>query len=165
MNFSARLLPLLLAALTLPASQVVFPGCATIIDGPTQKVNVKTEPVGAQVFVNGRLVGQTPVTAVVSRWGMHRVRIELAGYKPLDLPLEKKFNDYAGDNIFIGGVWIVVDAVTGAIFRLDVPVSKRAELHPESEYAGAIFSQTVLNISTTLKPDPNARRIGQLERE
>ena len=163
MSFSARLLSLLYAALTLPLSQLVFPGCATIIDGPMQKVHVQSEPVGAKVFVNGHPIGNTPATVVVSRWGMHRVRIEMAGYKPLEVSLEKKFNDYAGDNVFLGGVWIVVDAVTGAIFRLDVPASKRAELHPESEYAGAIFSQTVLNISTTLKPDPAARRIGQLE--
>jgi hypothetical protein len=165
MNLLARQLPLLLAALTLPLSQVLFQGCATMIDGPTQKVHVNSEPAGAKVFVNGRPIGNTPATAVVSRWGMHRVRIEMAGYKPLEVSLEKKFNDYAGDNILLGGVWIVVDAVTGAIFRLDVPADKRAELHPGSQYAGAIFSPTILTISATLKPDSTARKIGQMQRE
>jgi hypothetical protein len=80
MSFSTRLLPLLLAALTLPVSQLVFPGCATMIDGPMQKVNVKSEPAGAKVLVNGHPIGNTPVTAVLSRWGMHRMRIEMAGY-------------------------------------------------------------------------------------
>jgi hypothetical protein len=164
MSFSARLLPLLYAALTLPLSQVVFPGCATIIDGPTQKVYVESEPAGAQVFLNGHPLGGTPVTAVVSRWGMHRVRIEFAGYKPFEIPLEKRLNNNAADNVFIGGVWIIVDAVTGAIFRLDVPVSRRAELRVGGQYPGAIFSQTTLTISTVLKPDPAARRIGRLER-
>src|SRR4051812_4496644 len=121
MTLRPRLLPLLLAALALSLSQAFFQGCATWIDGPTEKVYVKSQPAGARVLLNGRAIGQTPLTAVVSRWGVHRVRIEMAGYKPFDVPLQKTVNDYASGNLFIGGVWIVVDAVTGAIFQLEVP--------------------------------------------
>lgn len=164
MTLPARLFPLLLAALALPLSQVVFPGCATLVDGPTQKVKVNTEPAGAQVFLNGHPVGKTPVTAIVSRWGMHRVRIEMAGYKPLELPLEKKFNAPAGYNIFIGGVWIVIDAMTGAIFWLDVPDNRRAELDKDKTWQAFRLGNPVVTIFTTLKPISGARQIGQLER-
>jgi len=163
MKFPARLFPLLLAALTLPLSQMVFQGCATVVDGPTQKIRVKTEPVGAQVFVNGHSVGHTPVAAVVSRWGMHRVRIEMAGYKPFEIPLEKRFNQAAGCNVFIGGVWIVVDALTGAIFWLDVPENRRAELNPVKDWRPFTLGNPDVTIFTTLKPIPGARRIGRLE--
>lgn len=158
-----RLLLLLLAGLTLPLSQVFFQGCATWIDGPTEKVHVKSQPAGARVLLNGRAIGQTPLTTRVSRWGMHRVRIELPGYKPFEVPLQKTVNDYASGNVFIGGVWIVVDVVTGAVFQLEVPPDRKAELLKDQEY-GAIFSPTTLTISVALKPDPAARKIGQLER-
>ena len=118
MSLSPRLLSLFLAASVLPLSQALFQGCATLIDGPTEHVNVNSQPAGAQVFLNGRKIGVTPATVVVSRWGFHRLRIEMAGYKPLDIPLEKRFSDYAGDNVLIGGIWIIVDAATGAIFCL-----------------------------------------------
>jgi hypothetical protein len=159
-----RLILLLLAGLTLPLSQVFFGGCATWIDGPTEKVHVKSQPAGARVLLNGRAIGQTPLTTRVSRWGMHRVRIELPGYKPLEVPLQKTVNDYASGNVFIGGVWIVVDVLTGAVFQLDVPPDRKAELVKDREYA-AIFSPTTLTISVALKPDPGARRIGQLQRQ
>jgi len=163
MTLSPRLLPLFLAASVLPLSQALFQGCATIIDGPTEHVNVNSQPSGAKVFLNGRPIGNTPAAVVVSRWGIHRIRIEMPGYKALELPLEKEFNGYAGDNIFIGGVWIVVDAVTGAIFRLDVPVRSRTSLRTQ-ELTPGIFGPETLTISTTLKPDPAARQIGQLQR-
>jgi hypothetical protein len=163
MSISARLLPLLFAASALPLSQVLFPGCATIIDGPRQRVSVKTQPAGAQVYLNGRLIGNTPATLVVSRWGLHRIRIEMPGYQPLELPLEKRFNGNAGGNLYIGGGWIVVDALTGAIFQLDVPAKAKADVRAQALSEG-IFGPETLTISTTLKPDPAAHRVGQMER-
>ena len=68
----SRYLPLLLGLALLPLAQVLYPGCATLFSGTTQQVRVKSKPAGAQVFVNGKLVGtvgEMPVTAVVSRWG------------------------------------------------------------------------------------------------
>ena len=164
MTLRPRLLPLLIAALTLPVSQAFFQGCATWIDGPTEKVFVKSQPLGARVFLNGHAIGQTPLATRVSRWGAHRVRIELPGYKPFEVPLQKTVNDWASGNLFIGGVWIVVDVLTGAVFQLDVPPDRKAELLKDREY-GAIFSPTTLTISVALKPDPGARRIGQLQRQ
>jgi hypothetical protein len=165
MSVPARLLPLLLAALTLPVSQLLFPGCDTIIDWPVQKVVVKSQPVGAEVFVNGHSVGRTPVTAVVSRWGMHRVRIEMPGYKPFEVPLEKRFNGAAEGNIFIGGVWIIVDAMTGAVFWLDVPANRRRELNPYDRFPEFRLGNPEVTISTMLKPNLAARRVGQMERQ
>jgi hypothetical protein len=157
---------LVLAMLTLPLSQMVFQGCATIGDGPTQKVNVRTAPAGAQVFLNGRSVGQTPITARISRWGVHHVRIEMAGYQPVDIPLEKRFNHLAEFNLFIGEIWIVVDAITGAIYWQDVPAARRAELQQDKGAAQDFtFGNPAVTISTTLTPLPGARKIGQMQRQ
>src|SRR3569623_2150061 len=141
MTLRPRLLLPLLAGLTLTLRQAFFQGCATWVDGPIEKVQVKSQPAGARVLLNGHPIGQTPLTARVSRWGMHRVRIELPGYKPFEVPLQKTVSGYAQGNLFIGGVWIVVDVVTGAVFQLDVPSDRKAELLKDQEY-GAIFSPT-----------------------
>jgi hypothetical protein len=118
------------------------------------------------VFLNGRLIGPAPTTVLVSRWGVHRLRIEMPGYQPLEIPLEKKYNDTASANLVIGGVWIVIDALTGAIFELDVPPKVRAELGPQVQignFTRIVWGPTTLTITMTSKPDPAARSIGRLE--
>ena len=102
-----------------------------------------------------------------SRWGFHRVRIEMPGYRPYEVKLEKTFSENATGNLFIGGVWIIIDAVTGSIFRLDVPAASRepgweAMKDRTMDY---IDFDPPLYVVTRLKPDPGARRIGQLQRE
>jgi hypothetical protein len=167
MNLRARLLPLLLAASTLPLSQALFPGCATMFNGAKQEVRVRSKPAGAQVFVNGWRIGTTPTAVFVSRWGFHRVRIEMPGYQPYEVKLEKTYNGNATGNLWIGGVWIVVDALTGAIFELDVPPSAREpgwQKMVDRNVPMMDFSPP-LYVVTKLKPDPSARRIGQMQRQ
>ena len=165
----SRYLPLLLGLALLPLAQLLYPGCATMFSGTTQQVRVKSKPTGAQVFLNGKSVGQTPVTAVVSRWGFHRVRIELAGYEPYEVKLEKTYNGDATGNIFIGGGLIVIDALTGAIFNQDVSSGERAKLmeykYERGDPRGAeLIGASPLFISVALKPVPSARKIGQMVR-
>jgi hypothetical protein len=166
MKTRTRLLALLLAASTLPLSQAFFPGCATLTNGTRQEIRVRSKPGAAQVFLNGKKIGTTPTTAFVSRWGSHRVRIELPGYLPYEVKLEKRYNQNAGGNLFIGGVWIVVDALTGAIFEQAVPAS--AHQPPWGEFDNAPLTAIDFNpplyVVTHLKPDPAARKIGQMLR-
>lgn len=163
-----RFLPLLLVLAAWPLAQVLYPGCATLLSGTTQQIRVKSKPAAARVLVNGNEVGVTPVTTRVSRWGFHRVRIELAGYEPYEVRLEKRYNSNASGNVVIGGVWIVVDAVTGAIFDLDVSADARRELLKNQwEKGDPGFSQAInfappLIITAGLRPLGPARQIGQM---
>ncbi len=164
-----RFLPLLLALAVLPLAQVLYPGCATVTGGATQQVRVKSKPAGARVFLNGKQLGVTPVTAVVSRWGFHRVRIKMPGYEPYEVKLEKSYNGNATGNLFLGGGFIVIDALTGAIFSQDVPAAERARLReykwePGDPPGGEIFTAAPLIISVELKPAMSERKIGQMER-
>ena len=167
-DMRSRFLPLLLVLSVLPLAQVLYPGCATVTGGVTQRVRVKSKPAGARVLLNGKQVGVTPVTAVVSRWGWHKVRIELDGYEPYEVRLEKKFNDTVLWNAWIGGAWIVVDAVSGAIFELDVsPEAKRGLLKnhlDKDDWVGspALFSPGTLVITVGLHPVGPTRKIGQM---
>ena len=167
MNLRRRLLPLLLGASLLPLSQAVFPGCATMMNGPRQEIRVRSKPNAAAVFMNGRRVGTTPATVFVSRWGNPRVRIEMPGYQPYEVKLEKKMSENAVGNLYVGGVWIIIDALTGAIFRLDVPAASREPGWQEMTERDLqhIDFDPPLYVVTKLKPDPDARRIGQLQRK
>ena len=158
----SRYLPLLLGLALLPLAQVLYHGCATMFSGTTQQVRVKSKPAGAQVFLNGKNIGQTPVTAVVSRWGFHRVRIELAGYEPYEVKLEKHYNDTATANVFIGGGWIVIDALTGAIFDVDVPPEARKGMLANRWEKGDPGQALVITVG--LRPVGPARKIGQMVR-
>jgi len=48
-----------------------------------QRINVLSEPNGAQVFVDGTLVGKTPVKLVIERTKDHIVFLKLDGYVPV----------------------------------------------------------------------------------
>jgi hypothetical protein len=166
MNVQPRFFALLLAVSTLPLSQVLFPGCATMLNGPRQEIRVRSKPAAAQVFLNGKKIGTTPATVFVSRWGFHRVRIEMPGYLPYEVKLEKTVSGNTTGNLFIGGVWIVVDVLTGAVFELQVPAAAR-----ESDTRGLIEPNQrfvdfapALYVVARLKPEPGARKIGQMQR-
>ena len=167
MNFQARLFPLLLATSMLPLSQLVFPGCATMLNGTQQEIRMRSKPAGGDVWVNGRRIGTTPTAVSMSRWRNPRVRIEMPGYEPYEVRLEKRFNDNASGNIFLGGVWIVVDALTGAIFRLDVPASSRPPGWREmvDRDSQAIDFTPPVYVVAKLKPESRARQIGQMKRK
>lgn len=165
MTFRHRVTALLFAASILPLSQIVFPGCATMMSSPRQEIRVRSKPAAAQVFLNNKLVGTTPSAVFVSRWGVHRVRIEMPGYLPYEVKLEKTVNGNAYGNLFIGGVWIVVDVLTGAIFEQRVPPAAR-DLRARDLYGPqeAFNFNAPLYIVTHLKPDPAARKVGQMQR-
>ena len=54
MKTSPRLRAVLLALAALPLAQVLYPGCATMVNGPRQELRVKSVPKGAWVFLNGK---------------------------------------------------------------------------------------------------------------
>ena len=161
MKTSPRLFAVLLALAVLPLAQILYPGCATLVDGPLQHLRVKSKPTGARVFLNGHAVGETPVTVTMSRWGVHRLRVELAGFEPFEMKLEKYGNWNAlGGNVLLGVAPIVIDAVSGAIFEISVPESAKRQLIPNRWEKG---DEGKL-ITVGLHPLGPARKIGQMER-
>jgi hypothetical protein len=50
-------------------------------------VFVDSRPRGARVFIDGRVVGTTPVRVPELSIGSHQVRIELGGYRPVSTPV------------------------------------------------------------------------------
>jgi hypothetical protein len=49
---------------------------------PPASLQVESRPTGAQVWIDGRLVGTTPLQLSSVETGSHALRLELPGYRP-----------------------------------------------------------------------------------
>jgi hypothetical protein len=106
-------------------------GCATIINGPTQTVEITSNPPGAKVTVlpsGQHLV--TPGKAELRRRLVHTVLFELDGYQPATAYLDRTNSQVTLGNILIGGlIGLAVDQSTGAVYRL-IPDPLHVDLVP-----------------------------------
>lgn len=138
-------------------------GCGTILNGTYQKVGVSSNPSGANVAVDGKSVGSTPVIVELKRKDDHHIRIALDGYYPYEIPITCKLDvaPLVADIFFTGLLGIAVDAVSGGLYELR-PDDVRAELSKEG--TGAVMETGDLFVMVILTPDPSWTKIGQLER-
>lgn len=105
-------------------------GCATLIHGSSQKIKVESTPPEAQVEVDGRPVGETPLTTVLDRDREYSISIYREGYEPHHTTLRPGRSIWItvnALNLFIPG--LLVDASTGAFHSLN-PGTVAAELVP-----------------------------------
>lgn len=105
-------------------------GCATLIHGSSQTVTVESTPPGAQVEVDGRSVGETPMTTVLERDREYALSIYHDGYERHRTTLRPGRSIWAAVNalnFFVPG--LLVDASTGALHALE-PSAVTAELVP-----------------------------------
>jgi hypothetical protein len=85
MSYFARRCAMLLVA----AVPLVFQGCATQVNSPTQSVLFLSEPLGADVRVDERFYGKTPVKIPLSRLAPHMAQIEKPGYEPVQTEITR----------------------------------------------------------------------------
>jgi PEGA domain-containing protein len=95
---SGRILLLLLAALA-------GTGCATVFAKKSMMAPMSSDPSGAEVFVDGHRVGQTPITIELSHRREHVIGFRKAGYKEATCTIGRS----------VGAVWIVLDVVFGLV--------------------------------------------------
>ena len=140
---------------------VLFNSCATIVSGSRQWISFDSEPVSATVFINEVEIGKTPVQKKLKRNQEYQILIKLDGYEPYETILTKKFNAWYLGNILIGGlVGLIVDASTGAIFKL-TPDEINARM------SNATVFNTVgdkLYVTVGLSVDRSLEKVGQLKK-
>ena len=94
--------------------------CATISHGKYQNVAFNSEPAGASVWVNQKLMGTTPALVCLDRSKPYSIQIALDGYKPYNAQLFPTLSGWVFGNIVFGGViGVAVDAVTGSMYKLE----------------------------------------------
>jgi hypothetical protein len=120
-----------------------LPACASIVTGTHQEVTFNSNPDGAAVIVNGRLIGKTPVTAYLKKESGQNMIFKKEGYSPLTMQLETRMNPWFWGNIITGGlVGSSTDGLSGAVYEYS-PNQYLATLQPEG--TGSLETQTAIS--------------------
>ncbi|MFB0564503.1 MAG: PEGA domain-containing protein [Candidatus Aminicenantaceae bacterium] len=94
--------------------------CATLFKGTTEEVNLNSNPVGAEIWIDGKLMGKTPIAFTLESKKTYVIEFRLPGYEPRTVNLTHHIG--AGWIILdvLGGlIPVVIDAVTGAWYSFD----------------------------------------------
>lgn len=97
-----------------------FSSCATLFKGSTDEVNFSSDPSGAKVYVNGSLMGTTPVQLELKSNKTYTIEFKKDGYETKTVILNNSVG--AGWIILdvLGGlIPIIIDAATGNWYELD----------------------------------------------
>ncbi len=123
-NFT-RHIPLALVATLLISS---LSGCATIVNGTSQKIRVTSDPSGAVLVVDGRDSYTTPVKLRLERRRDHLLEFSKEGYEGQKIKLMHVISEVVVGNTLLGGpVGWVFDIFAGSQYKL-VPNPVHAEL-------------------------------------
>lgn len=142
---------------------VLVSGCATIIQGTTQRVPVSSVPSGAKVTVNESTAYTTPTVLELSRKEHHTLQLSMEGYHPEVMKLESVTSAAVMGNILLGGLigW-GVDAASGGQYRL-VPESIHVTLRPVT--SATIQEKPAVVATTETLEDRLARLKGLRDKE
>lgn len=94
--------------------------CATVFKGIREPVDFDSNPMGAEVHVNGSYTGKTPLTVELESKRMYTIEFRKEGYEPEVYTITNHIGaGWIVLDVLFGLVPVVVDAATGAWFRLD----------------------------------------------
>ena len=111
------------------SSVFLFQNCATIISGISQKIPVSSSPSGAKITVDGEVEGHAPIILKLKRKKKrHVIRVEKAGYNPLEIRIARKTSAESSilsilGNVVFGGLGFC----GGAIAALSLYLLSRDE--------------------------------------
>jgi len=95
-------------------------GCATLFKGTTENVNMQASPVQADVFINGQLMGKTPLQLKLESKRNYAVEFRAEGYQPRVYNISSKVGaGWIVLDVLGGLVPVIIDAATGAWYKLD----------------------------------------------
>lgn len=97
------------------STMLLMTGCASVFKGQDQILTFTSEPDGATVRIDGKVVGQTPVSTKVKKSSVDSISIEKDGFKTETMAPEKRFDNIAFLNIF----WDLstTDLISGAAYE------------------------------------------------
>jgi hypothetical protein len=106
-------------------------GCATVINGTTQNVEITSSPPGATaVVLPQNVVVTTPASISLERNKVCTIVFDSPGYEQKTMYVNKQLSTVTNGNVILGGaVGIATDLANGAAFVL-VPDPVHAEMTP-----------------------------------
>ena len=148
---------------------LLLTNCAAIVHGNKQLVDISSQPAGAKVYIDNHVYGSTPTSVKLKRIGrfpgessykkQYQVKIELEGYYPYEMKINRTVDGWFFGNILIGGlIGIIVDAASGSMFRLtpDQVVATMGRNNTVMQNGDNIY------IAVSLEIDSEWEKIGQL---
>lgn len=98
----------------------LFSSCATLFKGNSSKLDLNSEPQAAQVYVNGNLMGETPVRLKLESKGTYSIEFKKDGYKTKTVNIQNHVGaGWIVLDVLTGLVPVIIDAMTGAWYGLD----------------------------------------------
>ncbi len=143
------------------AVALIVSGCGTLKHGSTQNVDISSNPLGAEVTVNGTEYGQTPVTVELPRRNNHTISVSLSGYENFQIIVDRKWSKWAIGNLVLGGpIGLIIDHSTGGMYRLE-----KSQIVAQLESQGItdveVDDETVY-VTVALEPQEDWEYIGTL---
>ena len=145
--------------------------CASIIHGPTQSVDITSQPAGAKIMINDHFMGTTPKTLYLRRKGFmkgepkgnkeYATKIELDGFYPYEFKIKRQMDGWFLGNLIFGGlIGIAIDAGNGSMYRLS-PDQLIAQMGKNSSTTSNNENGDIY-ITVVLEADPSWEKIGSL---
>ena len=99
---------------------VSISSCATIFKGTTEEVNFNSDPQRAYVYINGQMIGQTPVAIKLESKKTYIIEFRAPGYLPKSYNISNHVGAAWVILDFLGAlIPVIIDAATGAWYHLD----------------------------------------------
>jgi hypothetical protein len=150
-----NLAALLLAALT--------SGCATIMNGDMQDVEIGTSPSGAYCKIGGAASDITPIVASLKRAASSTVWCQLPGYEPVSAPLTSHKSGWLWGDLILGGpIGLAIDFADGAAYKL-TPDNLQLTLFPKAKSGTPALARSAKN--HPMLNDPYADNRGSLRKQ
>jgi uncharacterized protein YceK len=150
---------LLLAA----AVVTTLSGCASIINGPTQSVTIKSTPEGAAISVTNKAgekihTGTAPLTVVLKRSAgyfkpeVYTIAFAKEGFAPKEVVITGTMSGWFIGNLLFGGLigMLAVDPVTGSMYTLPDSVGETLVATQDKTSDKSQGVGTLSIVSTTL---------------
>lgn len=103
--------------LALVALSIILSGCASVISGTTQDLTFDSSPQGAKVYLDGKIIGQTPFTFTAAKNKYNSLRVEKEGYLTISRTVSKSYDPVTILSLFWD--YSTTDALTGAMYMYD----------------------------------------------
>ncbi len=118
---------IVVAILLLLGVSIYLTSCASIATGTSQLVTISCNVDGADVLLDGKIVGKTPFTGEIKKNGK-LITIQMEGYKTHQIALSTSLEGMFWGNIIIGGtLGSITDFASGAAYKYS-PASYQVEL-------------------------------------
>ena len=99
---------------------LLLASCATIFKGSTQRVNFGSDPSGAKVYVNGQLMGSTPLELKLQSKQSYSIEFRKEGFQNKTVLIANSVGaGWVILDILLGFIPVIVDAITGDWMYLD----------------------------------------------